>query len=718
MMVSQDALPPSSASDPRDAPPRRFQFTGSLLESSFYVERPADRLLPEALLDGRYCHILAPRQIGKSSLRVRTARTLAERGIRCASVDLTAVGTAGSEDEWFFGLTEEISRRLRADDPVAFWEEHRHVAPARRFGDCLRRLLKTELGSQRVVIFLDEIEAVRLASFGLEDFFLTIRALHEERSEDADLRRLTFCLIGVTTPNDLVKNKTVTPFNISEAIPLDDFTRTELDALAPGLDALGAQASALLDTIYAWTDGHPYMTMRACAALAGHARVAVGAEHATVDEVMRREFLERPLEDPNLNYAARRFEDASFGRPGAMLTDKILLYRSLLLGEDVAADTESAVQMELRLCGMVKDARTAAGRELKLRNRIFSTALDMEWLKSKGERRFIAEAVWKWIESGRDEDALLRGVVLEDALRLAKTAPLSDDERAFLDASQRRETAELGLKRASIQTEVRQVELELAEIAEDKARVEREKEQAEQERAALQIELTEVRRRQFEAEEKRRQIEESTRLYKRRLLLIGLPIAGMLLLGSIALGALAQDAAQQARVEADKARDQAEEARAQAEEQGRRQRALEEKNSRLEADLIAREGALAQKRDEEAKVKKYIEENKDLVDRLTLEKKSLQTSLKKATEELARSKAERAQEVQEAIVAQRRLDDARLAAEKTRDAAIVARDAAITREQQCQNREARRQTTCSLPNLHGREQGTAQPGQHIQQNHD
>ncbi|XXX82799.1 AAA-like domain-containing protein [Sorangium sp. So ce134] len=636
-MVSQDALPLSSASGPRDPLPRRFQFTGSLLESSFYVERPADRLLLEALLGGRYCHILAPRQIGKSSLRVRTARALAERGVQCASVDLTAVGTAASEDEWFFGLTEEIARRLRAEDPVAFWEEHRNVAPARRFGDYLRRLLRTELGGQRVVIFLDEIEAVRLASFGLEDFFLTIRALHEERSEDADLRRLTFCLIGVTTPNDLVKNKTVTPFNISETIPLDDFTRPELDALASGLGAPGALVSAILDAIYAWTEGHPYMTMRACAALAD--RVAAGAEHMTVDEVVRHEFLERPLEDPNLNYAARRFEDASFERPGAMLTDKILLYRSLLLGEEVAADTESAVQMELRLCGMVKDARTAAGRELKLRNRIFSTALDMAWLKGKGERRFIAEAVWKWMESGHDEDALLRGVVLEDALRLAKTAPLSDDERAFLDASQRRETAELDLKRATIQTEVRQVELELAEIAEDKARVEREKEQAEKERATLEIELTEVRRRHVEAEEKGKQIDETMRSYRRRLLLIGPLIVGGLLLVIVALGALAM----LARAEREKERAQLEEVRARLQKAEReyadRRQELEAENGRLQAERIDREEALAQMREEEAKVNKYIEENRGRVDRLTLERNGLQESLKKTKTELAQEKA-------------------------------------------------------------------------------
>ncbi|KYF63694.1 hypothetical protein BE11_44985 [Sorangium cellulosum] len=632
MMVSQDALPPSPASGPRDLPPRRFQFTGSLLESSFYVERPADRQLPEALLDGRYCHILAPRQIGKSSLRVRTARALAERGVRCASVDLTAVGTAASDDEWFFGLTDEIARRLRVDDPVAFWAQRRSVAPARRFGDYLRRLVKTELGGQRVVIFLDEIEAVRLARFGLEDFLLTIRALHEERSEDADLRRLTFCLIGVTTPNDLVKNKAITPFNISKAIPLEDFTRPELDALAPGL---GAQASALLDAIYSWTDGHPYMTMRACAALAGREQIAAGAERAIVDEVVRREILERPLEDPNLNYAARRFEDPSFERPGAMLTDKILLYRSLLLGEEVATDTESAVQMELRLCGMVKNARTPAGRELKIRNRIFRSALDMEWLKSKGERRFIAEAVWKWLESGQDEDALLRGVVLEDALRLAKTAPLSDDERAFLDASQRRETAELELERETIQTEVMQVERELAEIAEDKARVEREKELAELERATLSIQIEEARWGKAEAEEERRRVEGSMRSLKRRLLWLGVS-TGVVLLALMLASAVVT-------MRLTEAREQLTEQKLKLENDLAGSRRFLDTMQReiawYESLLKMHESELSRWRSDDAVSRKSLIEKKGLIDEVTQQRDELRAELDRVTRELTEAKA-------------------------------------------------------------------------------
>ncbi|MFO0591378.1 MAG: AAA-like domain-containing protein [Polyangiaceae bacterium] len=472
----------------------RFQFTGGLLERAFYVQRPADRLLPEALLAGDYCHILAPRQIGKTSLCFRTARELARRGVRCALVDVTAAGTPSTTEEWYFGLVDEIARRLKLPDPLDVWQKRSPVAPAQRFRDYVRALVEDDPDGAPLVIFLDEIEMVRLAPVDVDDFLLILRSFHEERGQSPALRRLTFCLIGVTTPNDLIKNKSVTPFNVSKPIRVDDFTRAECDALAPGLEGLDADIPAVLDAVYAWTDGHPYMTMRACFELARRGKAKRGEERAAVDEIVRELFLERPLEDTNLNYAARRFEDAKFDRDGARLAEKIQLYRTVLQHKDPPAHNESSVQMELRICGMVKDVEVAPGkRVLRPRSRIYETALDAEWLRSKGDRRFFGEAVWKWIDAGKDEAALLRGVVLERALAWAKTNVLSEDEQAFLDASQRHATVFLETQRQRITQEVaigeavkKATDEDLARVREDLAKVMEEKDAAESARAELE----------------------------------------------------------------------------------------------------------------------------------------------------------------------------------------------------------------------------------------
>src|SRR6185503_15278580 len=102
---------------------RSFQAGGTVREGSTYIERKADKEIVEALLEGEFCYVLAPRQIGKSSLRMRAQQTLKDQGVRCASIDLTSIGTSGiSDEEWYFGLVEEISNQLDLGrDAADFW---------------------------------------------------------------------------------------------------------------------------------------------------------------------------------------------------------------------------------------------------------------------------------------------------------------------------------------------------------------------------------------------------------------------------------------------------------------------------------------------------------------------------------------------------------------------------------------------------------------------
>src|SRR5439155_5069220 len=47
--------------------------------------------------------------------------------------------------------------------------------------------------------------------------------------------RLTFCLLGVASPSDLIQDTRTTPFNIGRRIELTDFTAEEAAPLAAGV---------------------------------------------------------------------------------------------------------------------------------------------------------------------------------------------------------------------------------------------------------------------------------------------------------------------------------------------------------------------------------------------------------------------------------------------------------------------------------------------------
>src|SRR5208282_931354 len=104
--------------------------------------------------------------------------------------------------------------------------------------------------------------------FSSDEFFAAIREFYNRRSEDAELNRLTFCLLGVATPSDLIQDIRTTPFNIGQRIELTDFSATEATVLLQGLGRDGESAPALLERVLYWTGGHPYLTQRMCQAVA------------------------------------------------------------------------------------------------------------------------------------------------------------------------------------------------------------------------------------------------------------------------------------------------------------------------------------------------------------------------------------------------------------------------------------------------------------------
>jgi WD40 repeat protein len=408
-----------------------FQAGSTVREGSFYVERPADEQLLDLLGRGEYCHVLAPRQVGKSSLRLRVENKLEERGIRCAAFDITSIGRIDvSEDRWYFSLISKLARGFGLDDPTEYWLKNQQASVIDRWTKYVREQV-LGLIDGHVVVFIDEIESILALPGWRDDFIASIRSFDTSRPTEPAYNRLAFCLIGVAAPVDFVLTPQLTPYNVGRGIKLDDFSIPQCATLSRGLEGLGSDPQALLDEIYSWTHGHPYMTQRLCLALVEQGMSGESAS-ASVAKVVSEVFLTGGLHAAPLLADSQRRMLAS-PRAGQMLE----LYGQLLNGVLIPTRVGDEVQIELCLTGMAAERFDREDSHLEIRNRIFSAIFDDDWLKERESERFLTAPVKHWVENGRQSDFLLRGAALEEAVRWSEgREDVSTDERDFIIAAQ------------------------------------------------------------------------------------------------------------------------------------------------------------------------------------------------------------------------------------------------------------------------------------------
>ncbi|MEL6438172.1 MAG: AAA-like domain-containing protein [Cyanobacteria bacterium J06621_8] len=396
-----------------------------------YITRGADLELYNALKSREFCYVLNCRQMGKSSLRVKTMKTLIKEGINCGAIDLGILGgKSTAEEQWYGGLVAELWRKFKLsqgiNDDLNWWKAHQYLSPLKRCDRFISDILLTKITTE-IIIFLDEVDSIINFEFR-DDFFSLIRNCYEQRTEDDRYSNLTFCLFGVADSATLRNNKQATPFNIGRHIKLSGFSLMEAQPLLSGLQDKTTAPDKILAEIIDHTRGQPFLTQKLCYIVA---RQAINST-PNLQQLVQKYIIDNwESQDEPEHLKTIRDRLLYNGQDKARLLG---LYQKILQQGSIKTD-DSEEQVELCLSGLViKEQDQKQQEKLVVRNPIYRQIFDLNWVDQQlAAISPYQAALATWLKSNRqDQSRLLRGKALLEGQDWAKKHSISPQEKEFI----------------------------------------------------------------------------------------------------------------------------------------------------------------------------------------------------------------------------------------------------------------------------------------------
>ncbi len=338
-----------------------------------YVRRAADDVLYETIISGRYAHVIAPDRSGKSSLIAATAARLENNGSKVAILDLEQIGVreAGSDSgRWYYSVAYRLLRQLRIRvDLQSWWQDKSMLQNRQRLLEFYSEIILQNV-QERVVIFVDEIQCIGDLPFA-DQLLASIRGAHNARATDPEFSRLTFVLLGECDPLSLIDETELSPFNITQAVTLGEFSREDLDLFSTELNLAPKDAAIALDRIFYWTAGQPYLSQKLARTISREQ--LAGDIAGNVDRIATRQLAGRSAlhNEPHMSHIHRAVvNDAK--RREALLN----LFGRICKNVKVATDLGSPMQRRLIAIGLI---RIDEEGKLKVRNRLYEFVFTARW---------------------------------------------------------------------------------------------------------------------------------------------------------------------------------------------------------------------------------------------------------------------------------------------------------------------------------------------------
>src|SRR5262245_35362890 len=283
---SDEPPPPTPSAQPRKLDPTKLDSPEGTIDpqSAFYVVRSSDEVALNAIRrQGVTITIKGPRQMGKSSLLIRTLEKAVEAGKRAVFLDYQLIerDTLTEADKFYRRFCDWVTDELEMENRVAeFWDSP--LGNSQRCTRYFSRYLLKEL-DRPLVLAMDEVENLFDTPFR-SDFFSMLRSWHNARANVATpvWKQLDLALVTSTEPYQLIENLNQSPFNVGEVINLEDFTGWQVADLnrRHGSPLSDDEERLFINLL----NGHPYLTRRALYLVAtGRAGVADVFAQATED---------------------------------------------------------------------------------------------------------------------------------------------------------------------------------------------------------------------------------------------------------------------------------------------------------------------------------------------------------------------------------------------------------------------------------------------------
>ena len=364
----------------------------TIIPESLYVDRVADKQLREIIHDmGRPGYILVARQMGKTNLLINAKRKLETPEDIFAYIDLS--NRYDTDRECFRSIIDTILETNpdlleSTAEEIYSARDSNNAAAHREHSREIRRILKAISG--KLIINLDEIDSLTSADYS-DKIFAHVRSIYFERINFKEYERLSYIISGVAEPSEIIKDKSISPFNIGQKILLGDFSYIEFESflLTAGLN----WSESIKKRIFHWCNGNPRLSWEVCSSLEDISFNGTKITEGHVDQTVRDLYLTK-FDRPPVDHIRALVESDKELREAVIA----IIYEK----SDVLSDR---IKSRLYLAGILGSDYEFGN--VRIKNRVIEESLDESWLSDleKSDSLSINRAE-EFFATGKYNDAL------------------------------------------------------------------------------------------------------------------------------------------------------------------------------------------------------------------------------------------------------------------------------------------------------------------------